>query len=85
MIAGAHIRDNGQGMPEVVFRGSDPAADRVSLRVGDVVVAVNGRGISALAGLEFFYDQVASGDDVVLTIRRGGAEEVVRFAKPAGR
>lgn len=85
VIAGAHIRNNEQGMPAVVFRGSDPAADLVSLRVGDVIVSVNGQTIAALAGLELLYGRVAVGGEVALGIQRGGSEEVVRFAKPAGR
>ncbi|MFN8091105.1 MAG: PDZ domain-containing protein [Vicinamibacteria bacterium] len=85
VIAGARIRNNEQGMPEVVLRGSDPAAARVPLRVGDVVLSVNGRGLSALAGLEMLYGRVAVGDEVTLTILRDGAEQTLRFSKPAGR
>ncbi len=85
VIAGAHIRSNGQGMPEVVFRGSDAAAAAVPLRVGDVIVAVNGRSIAALAGLELLYGPLATGADVTLKVRRGDADEVVRFAKPGAR
>jgi S1-C subfamily serine protease len=85
VIAGAHIRNNDQGMPEVVLRGSHAAAATVPLRVGDVVTSVNGRRVSALAGLEMLYGRVAAGDEVTLTILRDGAEQTLRFSKPAGR
>lgn len=84
-IAGARIRNNAQGMPEVVLRGSDAAASLVPLRVGDVIVSVNGRPISALAGLELFYAPLAPGDQVEFEVERDGAHTTVRFAKPAGR
>lgn len=85
LIAGARIRNNAEGMPEVVLRGSDPAAASVELRVGDVVTGVNGRSIAALAGLEMLYGEAAPGAEVTLTIRREGAERILRFIKPAGR
>ena len=84
-IAGARIRNNGEGMPEVVVRGSHPAAALVPFRVGDVIVSVNGRGIAALAGLDLFYAPLAVGDSVVVEVMRGGARETLRFTKPAER
>jgi S1-C subfamily serine protease len=84
LIAGARIRNNGQGMPEVVLRGSDPAAAQVPLRVGDIVVSVNGERISALAGLELFYGPVAVGQMVVFEVERKGVRHELRFPKPAG-
>lgn len=83
VIAGVHLRNNAQGMPEVTHRSSHPAATSVSLRAGDVVTAVNGRGISALAGLELLYGRIGVGEEVLLTVTRAGAEVTVTFAKPA--
>jgi len=82
-IAGAHLRENDQGMPRVAFIGTHPAAATVPLRVGDVVLAIGGRNIAALRGLEMLYGRIAVGDDVVLLVRRGGRNETLRFAKPA--
>lgn len=84
VIAGAHIRNNDQGMPAVTFRGSDGSAALVPLRVGDVIIAVNGRGIAALAGLELFYNPLAPGDEVTLRVIRNGVEETLTFRKPDG-
>jgi S1-C subfamily serine protease len=84
-IAGARIRNNGDGLPEVVARGSHPAAAAVPLRTGDVIVSVNGKSIAALAGLELFYQPLDAGAEVTLVVRRSGREETVRFRKPNDR
>lgn len=84
-IAGARIRENSQGMPEVVSRGSHPAAATVALRTGDVIVKINARQIPALAGLNLFYGEVAVGGDITLVVQRGGREETITFKKPADR
>lgn len=81
-IAGARIQNNTQGMPEVMSRGSHPAAATVTLRTGDVITAVNGKGIAALAGLEKFYQSLQPGDEVALTVTRDGREVQVTFRKP---
>lgn len=84
-IAGSRIRENSQGMPEVVSRGSHPAAATVALRTGDVLVKFNTRPLYALAGLTKFYGEVAVGADITLVVQRGGSEETITFKKPAGR
>ncbi|MGE0440437.1 MAG: PDZ domain-containing protein [Gemmatimonadales bacterium] len=81
-IAGAEIRENGEGMPEVMSRRSDPAAVAVPLRVGDVIVAVNGRSIAALLGLTKFYGDAAAGSRIELTVVRGGRKMPIAFVKP---
>lgn len=85
VIAGVHLRENDEGLPEVSHRTSDPAGATVALRTGDVVAALNGHPIVALAGLEKWYAQVPSGDEIVLTIIRAGRTMTVTFAKPADR
>lgn len=82
-IAGAKIRNNKEGLPEVVSRGSHPAASAVPLRPGDVITAVNGRTIAALAGLERFYQPLKSGDEVTLTVTRDGQPKAITFRKPS--
>ncbi len=81
-IAGARIQNNKQGIPEVMSRGSHPAAATVTLRAGDVITAINGKGIAALAGLEKYYMSLQPGDEVALTITRDGREMQVTFRKP---
>lgn len=81
-IAGAQVGENDQGMPAVTHRTAHPAASAVALRVGDVVTAVNGRSLAALAGLVKLYGDIAVGQEVVLTIRRGSEELQLRFLKP---
>lgn len=83
VIGGAHIRNNKEGMPEVTFRSSDPAAAAVPLRTGDVVTAVNGKGIAALAGLEKLYGAIEAGGEVTLTVMRLGQAQQVTFRKPS--
>jgi len=85
VIAGAHLADNTQGMPEVTHRESHPAASMVPLRIGDVVTAVNGASVAALRGVELLYGRLSVGDSVQLVVKRGGSELVLRFAKPADR
>lgn len=82
-IAGAHIRNNSEGLPEVSHRTSHPAAAGVALRVRDVIVAVNGKGIAALAGLELLYGKIEAGAEVELTVLRNGTQMNVTFTKPA--
>ncbi len=84
-IAGAQIEENGEGMPQVVNRTSHPAASAVALRVGDVVTAIGGRSIPALAGLVMRYGEVPVGGEVVLTVQRGSETVEVRFPKPADK
>jgi S1-C subfamily serine protease len=82
-IAGAHIRENDQGMPEVSHRASHPAAATVPLRVGDVVTAIDGRKVAALAGLTMHYERATVGAEVRLTVARGKDSVEVKFNKPA--
>jgi hypothetical protein len=82
-IAGATIRNNREGMPEVVNRGSHPASSTVPLRIGDVITAVNGRSIAALAGLEKFYQPLKPGDEVTLALTRDGQPKSITFRKPS--
>jgi len=83
VIAGTHIRSNDQGMPQVMLRASHPAVASVPLRTGDVITAVNGKSIAALAGLEKFYQPIEPGGAVALTVTREGREIQVAFRKPA--
>lgn len=83
VIAGAHIRNNAQGMPAVTHRSAHAAASTVALRVGDVITAVNGRPIAALAGLELLLGRAAVGEEVTLTVTRANATVSIRFPKPA--
>jgi len=85
VIAGVHIRSNDQGMPEVGYRTSDPAAMTVTLRAGDVILSVNGRPIAALAGLDLLYQKVQPGDSVTMTVRRAGRDFSIGFLKPDAR
>ncbi|NOT07168.1 MAG: PDZ domain-containing protein [Gemmatimonadales bacterium] len=85
VIAGAHIRENAEGMPEVTHRTADPAASTVPLRAGDVIVRINGRMIAALLGLQRFYTEAASGSQITLTLKREGQDMEIKFAKPADR
>ena len=82
-IAGARIRNNKDGMPEVMSRGSHPAASTVALHTGDVITAVNGKAIAALAGLEKSYQALGSGDEVTLTVTRAGQAKAITFRKPS--
>lgn len=81
-IAGAHIRDNGEGLPEVTHRSSHPAMAAVPLRPGDVITTINGQSIAALAGLRLGYDRLVAGDSVQLTVTRSGRPVTVVFTKP---
>lgn len=82
-IAGAQIIENEEGMPEVTHRAAHPASTTVSLRAGDVITAIDGRPIAALAGLEMLYGRVPAGTTVTLTVKRGKEQVSVAFAKPA--
>jgi serine protease Do len=84
-IAGAHIVENTQGMPEVSHRASHPAAASVALRVGDVITAIDGRSIAALAGLQLFYAAVPIDAEVTLKVRRANQDITVTFRKPADK
>lgn len=83
VISGNHIRENDQGMPYVAFRASDPGASAVGLRTGDVITHFSGRSLAALRGLEMLYNAAAAGEEIVLTVQRGGRSESVRFRKSA--
>lgn len=82
IIAGIHIKENDQGMPEVTHRTSHPASTGIDLRSGDVIVTIQGHPIAALAGLERGYGRIAAGSEVLLAVTRDGAPVNVRFAKP---
>ena len=84
VIAGAHIRNNNDGLPAVTHLTSDPAAATVALRAGDLITTINDQPLPALAGLELFYGRIAAGEQVVLTVTRGGQTVKVQFKKPAG-
>lgn len=81
-IAGVHIRENDEGLPEVTHRGSHPSGAAVGLRAGDVISAFNGRAVVALAGLEAWYERVPAGGEIVLTVNRAGQTATVKFVKP---
>ena len=83
VIAGAHIRDNDQGLPQVIWLSSHPAMGAVPLQAGDVITSINTQPIAALAGLQLGYDRLAAGDSVKLTVTRGGRTMSVTFLKPA--
>lgn len=85
VIAGAHIRNNADGLPAVTHRTADPAEALVPLLVGDVITAVNGRTLAALAGLELLYGKIAAGANVTLAVLRDGRSLEVTFLKPDGR
>jgi S1-C subfamily serine protease len=67
----------------VTHRGSDPAAATVGLRTGDIITAVNGQPIAALAGLQLLYDRASVGAELVLTVTRNSTVIEIRFPKPA--
>lgn len=83
VIAGIHIRENSEGMPEVAFKSAHPGQAQVALQSGDVITALNGRSIAALAGLEKLYGEAAVGSDVRLTVTRRGTGTTISFKKPA--
>lgn len=85
VVAGANFKENSEGMPEVSYRTAHPAAATLALRVGDVVTAVNGRSIAALAGLELIYNAEAPGTRMRFTVRRGDTMLDVDFVKPADK
>jgi S1-C subfamily serine protease len=84
-IAGVHFRENAQGMPEVSHRESHPASASIALRAGDMITAVNGRSIAALAGLEMVYARTSVGERVTLRVKRGHETLELSFSKPDGR
>jgi S1-C subfamily serine protease len=85
VIAGAHIRNNADGLPAVSHRTADPAEAVVPLVVGDVITTINGRTLAALAGLELGYGKLAPGANVALTVLRQGRLIEIKFSKPDGR
>ncbi len=58
---------------------ADGPTDRAGLRVGDVILAVNGRGIDDRAGLLFRVATLRLGSEAVLTVLRQGRERSLRF------
>ena len=50
------------------------ALDQATVRVGDVIVAVDGNAISTLDELEDYLSGLAAGDTVTFTVNRGGEE-----------
>ena len=58
-------------------------ADRAGLRVGDVVLAVNGRPVDDPQGLKFRIATLAVGDSAELTVWRRERERVLRLALKA--
>ena len=57
----------------------DGPTDRAGLRVGDVILAVNGRGIDDRAGLLFRVATLRLGSEAELTVLRQGRERSLRF------
>ena len=58
---------------------ADGPTDRAGLRVGDVILAVNGRGIDDRAGLLFRVATLRLGSEAELTVLRQGRERSLRF------
>lgn len=82
-ILGAELKENNEGLPEVVNRTAHALASSLPLRVGDVAIEMNGRPIAALAGLQKWYAEATQGQSITLKIRRGAATHSFTFAKPA--
>lgn len=83
VIAGTHIAENREGMPEVQFKGIHPDADRIALKTGDVITHVNGQSLAALAGLELLLNRTEVGSEISLGVIRAGKTITVSFRKPA--
>jgi len=56
----------------------DSPAAQAGLRVGDVVIAVNGRAVRTASGLRARLGVLPVGDSVELTVRRDGATQTMR-------
>lgn len=57
----------------------DGPTDRAGLRVGDVILSVNGRGIDDRAGLQFRIATLRLGSKAELSVLRQGRERPLRF------
>ena len=73
---GVSLPDDGQARIVSVVPGSP--ADRANLQTGDVVTAVNGDAIENGDALREAIDARKPGDELQLTVRRGGDERTVK-------
>lgn len=80
LIAGAVIAEQ-EG--EVRVAAVLDAAEGIDLQPGDVVLMLQGTAVTSGGDFSTRYGEVAVGDTVELTVRRGGEEQTVSFAKPA--
>ena len=64
----------------------DGPADRSNLRRGDLILSIDGREVFDERGLKFLAATKSPGEDVSLTVLRGGTEQTVlaRLAPPPG-
>lgn len=64
------------------------AADRAGIRVGDIILSVDGTAVSTFDGLRAVLDRRSPNDEVDVRINRGGTESTVRVTldeyRPAG-
>ena len=55
----------------------DMAADKAGIKVGDVVIAVDGKRVRKAQDLPFYIGQMPAGEEVELTIVRNGDKETI--------
>src|SRR5262249_54738451 len=85
---GVQLADDDSGLPKIGVVEKDKAAAKAGLKVGDIVLAVQGEVVSDVEGLIRKVQNFKAGDVIKLKIKRDGKEQEIQLTlgkRPAGQ
>jgi len=85
---GVQLADDDDGQPKIGVVEKDKAAAKAGLKVGDVVLAVQGETVSDVEGMIRKVQSFKAGDVIKLKIKRDGKEQEIQLTlgkRPAGQ